>query len=438
MNETNIKELLNKASQLEKDDNLEEATTFLHFALELNPSCNLAYQQLGDIFFKQKDLEKALNFYNQAIKIDSNLALVQYNVAEIHRSQNRAEEAIKHYTKAIQLEPFNNSPFIQLMFMQVESHQLDEVAFCYQELSKTNPNNPWVDVKLGNVLTKQGKIEKAIASYQNATYKMTQKFNPEYVAKHWQQAKPAEPSFIIIGPMKTATSALYEYINQHPLVLSCIEKEVHFFNDQNKFSQGKDWYTAHFPLIPEGENFITGEASPGYIVNNIQERVFKMFPKIKAIALIRNPIDRAFSHYQHNVKHGFERRTFQEAIFSELEVLKSVENPAEAAKKWHWGAHPGYVLIGCYFYFLKQWLDVFPQQQILILNNQQLLVNPEATMKEVFSFLELPDYTLMEYPKHNSGSYKPLDDNIKQKLADVFRPHNRKLEELLNQKLNWD
>ncbi len=288
------------------------------------------------------------------------------------------------------------------------------------------------------MLTRQNKIDEAITSYQAATRKLTQKFRPDYVAKYWERAKPAEPTFIIIGPMKTATSALYEYINQHPQVLPCIEKEVHFFSNENKYPHGKDWYIAHFPLIPEGEHFITGEASPGYIVNNIQQRVFDMFPSIKLIALIRNPVDRAFSHYQHNVKHGFERRSFEDAINSELEVLKSVENPAEAAKKWKWGVHPGYLLIGFYYYFLKQWLDVFPKEQLLIINNQDLLVNPLATMGQVFRFLGLPERLKAEYPKYYAGSYEPISKEMQKTLSDVFRPHNQKLEEYLNLDLKWN
>ena len=322
--------------------------------------------------------------------------------------------------------------------MQVTPEQLEGVVACYQQLSQREPKNPWVHVKLGDVLTRQNKIDEAISSYQSASRKLTQMSRPDYVAKHWDRAKPAEPSFIIIGPMKTATSALYKYINQHPQVLPCIEKEVHFFSNNNKYPHGKDWYIAHFPLIPEGENFITGEASPGYIVNNVQKRVFDMFPQIKPIALIRDPVDRAFSHYQHNVKHGFERRSFKDAINSELEVLKSVENPAEAAKKWRWGRHPGYLLIGFYYYFLKQWLDIFPKEQFLIVNNQDLLINPSATMKQVFKFLGLPEHLEAEYPKYYAGSYRPIEQEMRETLSNVFRPHNQKLEEYLNLDLKWN
>lgn len=434
----NINQLLDKGIYLKQKNQLQEAIEAFESALKVNPHCYSAYQQLGDICWSQGKLAKAILYYEKAIGIEPNNGILLYNMAEIYKSQKRLDRAAKHYIKALQVEPFNNSPFIQLMYMKLIPTQLDELVAFYQQLSQSKPNNPWVNVKLGNVLTKQGKIKAAIASYQTATYKMTKKFNPEYVAKYWEQAKPTEPKFIIIGPMKTATSALYEYINQHPLVLPCIEKEIHFFNDPHKFSYGKDWYKAHFPLIPPGASFITGEASPGYIVNNVQDKVFQMFPKIKAIALIRNPVDRALSHYQHNVKHGFERRTFPEAISSELEVVKSWNNPKEVLQVSNWRGNTGYVLIGFYYYFLQQWLDVFPQEQFLIINNQDLLVNPESTMEQVFQFLGLDHHTAQEYPKYNSNSYNPIDENIRLQLADVFRPHNQKLEELLQRQLNWN
>ncbi len=416
----------------------ERAISSFQKAIELDPESLFSYQQLGDIFFKQGKLNKAISSYHQALRINPHIALIHYNLAEAYKSKCEKDKAVKHYIKALQIEPFNNSAFIQLMFMQVTPNQLEDLVSCYQQLSQREPNNPWVNVKLGDVLTRQKKIDKAISSYQAASRKLTQMSRPDYVAKHWDKAKPAEPSFIIIGPMKTATSALYKYINQHPQVLPCIEKEVHFFSNNNKYPHGKDWYIAHFPLIPEGEHFITGEASPGYIVNNIQQRVFEMFPSIKLIALIRDPVDRAFSHYQHNVKHGFERRSFKEAINSELEVLKSVENPAEAAQKWRWGIHPGYLLIGFYYYFLKQWLDIFPRDQLFIINNQDLLINPSVTMKQVFKFLGLPEHVEVEYPKYYAGSYEPIDEGMRQTLNDVFQQHNQKLEEYLNLNLKWN
>ena len=437
MNKT-TEDFLHQGKQLRQEGKLEEAIASLQKAIELDPESLSSYQQLGDLFFQQGKLNQAISSYQQAIKIDFNVALIHYNLAEAYKKQGEKDRAIRHYIKAIQIEPFNDSAFIQLMFMELTPNQLDDLVSSYQELSKKKPNNPWVNAKLGDVFTRQKKIDKAIASYQTASHKLIKKCRPDYVSEYWEQAKPTKPSFIIIGPMKTATSALYKYINQHPQVLPCIEKEIHFFNNNHKYPHGKNWYVAHFPLIPEGENFITGEASPGYIVNNVQKRVFDMFPKIKPIALIRDPVARAFSHYQHNVKHGFERRSFEDAINSELEVLKSVKNPAEAAKTWKWGVHPGYLLIGFYYYFLKQWLDIFPREQFLIINNQDLLIEPSATMKQVFKFLGLPECLEAEYPKYYAGSYAPIEEGIKQTLSDVFRPHNQKLAEYLNLDLKWD
>lgn len=435
---SNTNQLLDKGIYLKQSNQLQAAIAAFESALNINPQCYSAYQQLGDIYWSQGKLPKAIGSYQKAVAIEPNNALLRYNIAEIYKQQNQVDLAAQNYIKALQIEPFNNSPFIQLMSLKLNPAQLNELVVSYEQLSQREPNNPWVNVKLGNVLTKQRKITEAIASYQIATYKMTKKFNPDYVAKYWEQAEPTEPSFIIIGPMKTATSALYEYINKHPLVLPCIEKEIHFFNDSKKFSQGKDWYQAHFPLIPPGVNFLTGEASPGYIVNNVQDKVFQMFPKMKAIALIRNPVDRALSHYQHNVKHGFERRTFQEAIAAELELVKSFPNPSAIGQIRNWRGNTGYILIGFYYYFLKQWLDVFPEKQFLIVNNQDLLVDPEATMKQVFKFLGISNHIQTEYPKYNSNTYAPIDENTREQLADVFQPHNQKLEQLLHRELNWN
>ena len=393
-----------------------------------------SYQELGDIAFSQGQLDRAASLYSQSLSDNPSSALAEYSLGEIYRCKHNIEQAIEHYGNALQIDPFYNSPLVQLLFMKTRPEQLGRIVSFYRELSKKEPSNPWISVRLGDVLTKQEKIDLAILSYQSASLKMIRQKYPEYVSEHWLRGETATPSYIIIGPMKTATSALYEYINQHSKVLPSIKKEIHFFNDHKRLSYGESWYLAHFPKIPNGSGFITGEASPGYVVNDTQNAIFERFPETKIITLVRNPVDRARSHYEHNVRHGFERRTFEASVMSELSLLADVENPIKLAKKWNWSKYPGYLLLGLYAGFIQEWVSVFPKDQMMIVENRKLSENPLETMNSVFRFLGLGIQHLPTYRRYNTGQYSDLnkDPSIEKALSSFFEPHNRKLEAILH------
>src|SRR5689334_8975756 len=116
------------------------------------------------------------------------------------------------------------------------------------------------------------------------------------------------PDFIIIGAQKGGTTSLYNYLIEHPLIKSARRKEVHYF-DRN-FHKGVSWYKAFFPTSLEkyyAENilkkdFITGEGSPEYLFYpHCAEKAVRVLPQAKIIALLRNPVDRAYSQYRHNL-----------------------------------------------------------------------------------------------------------------------------------------
>lgn len=395
-----------------------------------------SFQEKGDTAFRKGDLEMAAAFYKQALEINSDDAWAEYSLAEVYKRQGNFKSAAYHYTNSLKLEPFGNSPFIQLLFTRVKPEQLDPIAAFYQQLTISKPDNPWASVRLGDILTKQRKVEEAIAAYKAASKKLLKNKYPNYVSDRLADTHPAEPTYIIIGPMKTATSALYEYINQHPKVLPSIKKEIHFFSDPYRLAYGKDWYLAHFPPTNPESGYITGEASPGYIVNHVHNTVANLFPKVKIIALVRNPVDRAFSHYTHNCKHGFERRSFIEAVTAELEILEGITNNTSLdriAKTWDWNSHPGYVLLGLYAHFLQQWYTAFPSEQILIISNNALSARPAEIMQQVFSFLNLANHNESSYPQHNASSYdsKTIDAKLKERLTAFYNPYERRLEDFL-------
>ena len=125
------------------------------------------------------------------------------------------------------------------------------------------------------------------------------------------------PDFLIIGTQRGGTTSLYHYLQAHPCIRPASTKEVHFFD--TKFHKGLAWYRGHFPTRIEqssvnrlhGHSLMTGEATALYLFHpHAPKRVAKALPFVKLIVLLRNPVDRALSHYYHAIKHGYETLSF--------------------------------------------------------------------------------------------------------------------------------
>jgi hypothetical protein len=130
------------------------------------------------------------------------------------------------------------------------------------------------------------------------------------------------PNFLIIGAQKSGTTSLYKYVAQHPQVVPAYKKEIYFFNTPQRYGRGLPYYRAHFPtkwaMRRPPQPRLTGEASPEYLFHPLAaERVQAAVPHAKFLVLLRNPVLRAYSHYQHMVRSGQETRTFEQALARE-------------------------------------------------------------------------------------------------------------------------
>ena len=251
------------------------------------------------------------------------------------------------------------------------------------------------------------------------------------------------PSFLIIGAQKCGTTSLYDYLIQHPAILSASRKEIGFFD--RYYNMSLYWYKSHFPLIRkklfEKQKVITGEASPNYLFDlHASKRVYEKFPDIKLIVLLRNPIDRAYSHYQMQVRKGFESLSFEDAIKSENTRLLGEKEKIIANENYYAFNYEifSYLQRGIYVDQLERWLKVFSKKQILVLNTEEFNHNLTSTLSLIFDFLNVDDYDVKDLTKSNVGRYIPIKETTRNFLNDYFKPYNTRLYDLLNRNFEWN
>ncbi|OYD09170.1 hypothetical protein CHM34_03860 [Paludifilum halophilum] len=249
------------------------------------------------------------------------------------------------------------------------------------------------------------------------------------------------PDYIIAGAQKCGTTSLYHYLTDNRYIVPAKKKEVHFF-DWN-YRKGTSWYTDQFPLPLKRKKrgFITGEASPYYLFHpHAAKRAFDTVPGAKIIVLLRNPVDRAYSHYNHQVRRGKENLSFEEAIEKEgarlrMERRKMLRNPNYNSQTyWRYS----YLARGIYVDQLERWMKYFPRKQMLIIRSEDFYKNTGSTLRKVTGFLGVPDSSPKTTNPYKSGSYEPMNPDTRQLLINYFRPHNRRLYQKLNVDFGWD
>jgi hypothetical protein len=250
------------------------------------------------------------------------------------------------------------------------------------------------------------------------------------------------PEFLIIGTQKGGTTFLYNTLRRHPHFEAAVEKEVHFF-DTPRFELGEQWYRTHFPPPQQknGHKMITGEASPYYLFYPLAaRRVAETIPQAKLIALLRNPVNRAYSDYQHTVRQGYETLPFGEALKHEEERLRGEKEKILADETYRSTNYRRYSYLsrGVYVDQLKEWHRYFDKEQLLILKSEDFFDHPTKTLRHVTQFLGLPKRKTRIGGNRNSGDYSsPIDPKTRQWLEQYFEPHNKKLYEYLGVDFDW-
>ena len=155
--------------------------------------------------------------------------------------------------------------------------------------------------------------------------------------------------------------------------------------------------------------------------------------------MLRNPIERAYSHYQYEVKRGNEQRTFSDAIDIEEERLYGEEEKMLSKKRYFSFNHSvfSYKKRGIYINQVKRWRSFFPEQQILVVQSERFYQNPQEIMNKVFRYLEIDPIEFKGFKKYNANTYPEIGNDLRMKLAVYFENHNRELYKYLKCDFGW-
>jgi hypothetical protein len=249
------------------------------------------------------------------------------------------------------------------------------------------------------------------------------------------------PTSLVIGAQRGGTTSLFNYLAQHPDVLPPLGKEIHYFD--YFYHRGIRYYRGRFPYLRQLQGGRqTLDATPYYMMHPLApERAARLLPQVKLIAMLRDPVARALSHYQHEVRGGRESLSFAEAIEQEAGRLTGEEERLRREPQYYsWNHHRyGYTRRGLYLEQLRRWLAHFPRSQLLVLQSEALFRDPAGIMARVHGFLGLRDHRLDRYEDtYQQGKYqRAMPDELKAKLSAYFAPYNRELFQFLGEEFDW-
>lgn len=258
------------------------------------------------------------------------------------------------------------------------------------------------------------------------------------------------PDFLVIGTKRGGTTSLWRYLIQHPLVPRLFPawntKTSHYFEEN--WGRGEAWYRSHFPTVRQraalerkhGAPPKVGEAAPLYMFHPlVPGRVAELMPQARMIVLLRDPVERAFSHWKERRTEGKEPLDFAAALAAEEsrtagERERLSADPTYVSEAFDWYS---YRARGRYLEHLEPWLTTFDRDQLFFVASETLYREPADTYARILDFIGLPAYELPAYDVFNDRPSKGMDDAVRAELSAYYRPYNAALSARLGMTFDW-
>lgn len=457
---------LDRAKLLIDKGNREEALRFLGHSAEVFSGCNKLKCEAATFLFGLGEHEMAIHWlrrggieelsesivFERATEIENDgklpLAIellrlhldrsdhppqhdpseIHFLIARLYRILGEEESAVEHVSLCLET---GNYPNVLSMVCSMKSEK--ERALLLDRVDHIKPVAELPGHFSARLNFAISDIYKNNGDFHNSAIHL-RKARDEYVANGQASnvGSPIKPSFLIIGTMKSGTTAFYHTLCQHPQVHASVRKEVRYFGDP---SATDDWYFAHFPRIPDDQVGITGEATPNYYALDVQDQIERTLPGVKFICLMRDPAKRAVSQYFHGLRHGAIKRSidkfFDQRILDQL-ATKSEAELEEITKRAGEGDlfYTPTVVFGMYVHYLRKWFQRFDADRFLLLTLEQFSSHQNATLDRTCDFLNIDRPGSLELMKPHRGVYNSGDEQVEKvlrRLEDFYAIPNKKL-----------
>ena len=253
---------------------------------------------------------------------------------------------------------------------------------------------------------------------------------------HYPRAEGDLPGLIIPGAMKAGTTSLFKYLEGHPQLAPAPCKEVHYFD--RRFHHGPTWYRRQFAVGRRSRadrRSVACESSPYYMFEpRVPKRIHELVPDVKLVFLLRDPVERAFSHYHNNRRLDREPLDFEAALDAEDDRTLAEEERLHADPKHVSDPHRlySYRRRGLYAEQLLRWQAYFPAEQMLVVDSRRLFTEPAAVVADVLQFVGLAPWRPRSLAARNEGRHGvTMSARARGRLEAFFAPHEERLRRLI-------
>ena len=238
------------------------------------------------------------------------------------------------------------------------------------------------------------------------------------------------PDFFILGAAKSGTSTLFNMVISHPGVCdvpAVKTKEPWYFGVS---SVSLRWYRCLFPISKNGK--LACDASTSLLPSSLAPAQIRcVLPNAKFVVILRNPVDRALSHYEFDKRRGLDVPTSFEAAL-EAECAQAEGTSIDVPDFFE------YMKWGHYAAQLQRWFSLFDRSQFLILTTAELMEDRQETANKIFQFLNLSKHDITNVKNLHTGKYPGMRLETRRMLAEHYKPHNEQLYKLLERRFDWN
>lgn len=259
------------------------------------------------------------------------------------------------------------------------------------------------------------------------------------------------PDFLIVGTKRGGTTSLWNWLDGHPQVLSMFPKPRGLKSTDYFFSAAEReerWYRSHFHTAAyralaasRRGPVVNGEASPYYMYGpHVPRHLAQAVPDARIIVLLRNPVERAYSHYQERRQQGAETLSFVDALAAEEGRVaghraRLLENPEMYSEEVDFFSYRDR---GVYLPQVQRLFAAYPSEQVLVLRSEDLYAEPQSVFDTTCDFLGIARHPLIHPKRHNEIKRLPMEREVREELREFYRPHNEALFAFLGRDLRWD